>query len=184
MHNVAFMGKARSGKDTAAEYLVCSRSYTRLAFADPLKEMALSVNPYIPTGYGVTVRLSALIADVGWDYAKDRYPEVRRTLQHMGQTVREYEDDFWVNVLLRKVDSARGWNMPVVVTDVRYPNEADALRARGFKIVRIVRPDRQLISAQAAAHASETAVDEYDVDHVVYNTAGIRDLEQRIDAVV
>lgn len=193
MYNIGLIGKARSGKDTAANHLVRTRAYTRLAFADPLKEMALSIDPYIPTGVGVTVRLSALIADVGWEYAKDHYPEVRRILQHTGQTVREYDDEFWVATMRRKIDSALAWNIPVVVTDVRYPNEADMLRARGFKLVRIVRPlptkhvmtgakpiEARYLGDTAAMHDSETALDDYPADETLHNTSGIVDLGQRL----
>jgi hypothetical protein len=178
VQNIGLIGKARSGKDTAAAYFVTQHNYTRLAFADPLKEMAISIDPYIPTHYGVTVRLSALIADVGWEYAKDKFPEVRRILQHTGQTVREYEDDFWVSAMDRKLSGAAAWNIPVVVTDVRYPNEAEALRARGFRLVRIVRPER--LAGSAATHSSETALDAFKADHTVYNTATIGDLHRRL----
>lgn len=178
MRNIGLIGKARSGKDTAAAHLVQTRAYTRLAFADPLKDMALTINPYIPTGYGVTVRLSSLIADVGWEYAKDKYPEVRRVLQSTGQTVREHDEGFWVDVLRRKVNTAESWNLPVVVTDVRYENEADMLRSRGFHLVRIIRPER--LNGSAAIHTSETALDGFAADATIYNTAGIADLHARI----
>jgi hypothetical protein len=183
MHNIGLIGKARAGKDTAAFHLVQSRAYTRLAFADPLKEMALAINPYIPTGYGVTVRLSSLIADVGWEYAKDTYPEVRRILQHTGQTVREYDEEFWLDIMRRKIRDAAVWNMPVVVTDVRYPNEASMLRAAGFRLVRIVRPEAAMSGAQfrsAAAHPSETALDGYAADVTITNAGSITDLYEEI----
>jgi hypothetical protein len=178
MRHVGLIGQARSGKDTAASALVRMRDYTRLAFADPLKSMALNINPYIPTGYGVTVRLAPLIADVGWELAKDRYPEVRRILQYVGQSIREQDEDYWLNVLLRKVDGADRLNMPVVVTDVRYPNEADTLRARGFTLVRIVRPE--VAKAGAEVHISERALNDYPADVTIYNTASVAELKSRI----
>jgi hypothetical protein len=178
VRNIGIIGKARSGKDTAALYFVRKHAYTRLAFADPLKEMTLSINPLVPTGYGVHVRLDALIRDVGWEYAKDNYPEVRRLLQHTGQSIREHDDNYWVNAMDRKLDTAEAWNLPVVVADVRYPNEAEALRARGFTLVRIVRPER--LNGDAALHSSETALNAFEADHVVYNTAGIEDLYTRL----
>lgn len=186
MYNIGIIGKARSGKDTAAAYLVGEHHYTRVAFADPLKEMALSVDPLIPTAIDshgrIHTRLSALIRDVGWEYAKDHYSEVRRILQHMGQTVRHYDDGFWLTAMRRKLNTAEAYNIPVVVTDVRYPNEADMLRARGFKLVRIVRPER--LTGDAASHSSETALDNYRADDTIYNTADIPDLQQRLSAVL
>ncbi|MCF3174782.1 hypothetical protein IPZ61_15800 [Streptomyces sioyaensis] len=178
--NVAFVGKARSGKDTAGKRLVTNWNFTRLAFADPLKRMALQVNPYIPTGYGVTVRLESLIADVGWGYAKDRYPEVRRVLQHMGQTVREQDEDFWLNVLMKKVQTADAWNIPVVVTDCRYLNEALTLKAHGFILVRIMRPD--LVSTDS--HDSENALNDFQADETLINGGSVFDLHTVTDALV
>jgi hypothetical protein len=185
VHNIGLIGKARSGKDSAALHLVRTRHYTRLAFADPLKEMALSINPYIPTGYGVTVRLSALIADVGWEYAKDTYPEVRRILQHTGQSIRDQDEDYWVNVMRRKLSNAEAWNLPVVVTDVRYANEADMLRSRGFRLVRIVRPTGTAMTMsemRAAMHDSENALNDYPADVTVTNAGTLHDLYEELTA--
>jgi hypothetical protein len=178
--HIAFIGKAQSGKDTAGSRLVQRWAFTRLAFADPLKRMALQINPYIPTGYGVTVRLESLIADVGWDYAKTNYPEVRRVLQHTGQTIREYDADFWVRVLMDKVTAADAWNMPVVVTDCRYRNEAEALKAAGFILVRIKRPD--LTSADA--HASENDLNDFPADETLINGGSVFDLHTVTDLLV
>lgn len=178
--NVALIGKARSGKDTAGARLVENWAFTRLAFADPLKRMALQINPYIPTGYGVTVRLESLVADVGWERAKTDYPEVRRILQHTGQTVRELDPDFWVRVLMDKVRAADGWNMPIVVTDCRYRNEAEALRAAGFVLVRIKRPGLETTDT----HASENELNDFRADETLINGDSVFDLHTVTDALV
>ena len=178
--HIAFIGQARSGKDTAGARLVQRWAFTRLAFADPLKHMALQVNPYVPTGYGVTVRLEALVADVGWERAKDTYPEVRPFLQRLGHSVREQDPDFWVRTLMTKVRSAGDWNMPVVVTDCRYGNEAEALRAAGFLLVRIQRPSLD----SADPHASENELSNYPVDAALVNGGTVLDLHAQTDALV
>lgn len=184
MYNIALIGKARSGKDTAAAFLVRERAYTRIAFADPLKEMALGVDPLVPTHLCgerlIHVRLSALVRDVGWEYAKDHYPEVRAVLQRIGQTQREFDADYWVNVAARKIAGAERWNMPVVVTDVRYANEADMLRARGFRMVRIIRPFAEMRQGAAAQHASETELNDYPTDAVIYNDGDVTQLQRAI----
>lgn len=174
--NLALLGRARSGKDTLAARLVESHGYTRVAFADPLKRMAEEISPLVPTSNGVHVRLATLIADVGWEYAKDRYPEVRRLLQWMGHTVRDLDPDFWVRVALGAVEAAPG---PVVVTDVRYPNEAEALRARGFRMVRVIRPGQDFVSS----HTSETALDRYPPDVCLVNAGSLAELHIRADAL-
>lgn len=177
MQDIALIGRARSGKDTVAARLV-TKGFTRVAFADPLKAAALNINPFVPTGYGVTVRLQSLIADVGWEYAKDNYPEVRRLLQHTGQTVRDIDRGFWVRAALDTI--ADIWS-PVVVSDVRYPNEADALAQRGFLLVRITRPDAGRMVDGASAHSSETALDGYPADVTITNDGSLADLYAQAD---
>lgn len=175
MYNIGIIGKARSGKDTAALALVAEHHYTRLAFADPLKELALAIDPLIPTAYGIHVRLSLLIRDSGWEYAKDHYPEVRRLLQRTGGGVREIDETFWLTATRKKLNIAEAYNVPVVVTDVRYPNEANMLRSRGFRLIRITRP-----GVADDQHDSETALDTYPADLTIENTGTIADLRQAI----
>jgi hypothetical protein len=182
--NIALFGKARSGKDTVASHLVQRHGYTRLAFADPLREMALSVDPLIPTerypARLIHVRLAQLVADAGWEYAKDRYPEVRRLLQQMGQTVRGYDSHFWIRALLAKA-SAIG--TPIVVTDVRYPNEHASLMRAGFDVVRVMRPGSGL-DGSAGGHDSETALDDFTATAGIMNVGTLDQLGGYVDDLI
>ncbi|MFD7257812.1 hypothetical protein [Streptomyces sp. NPDC059874] len=178
--HVGLIGKARSGKDTVAKRLGERWAYTRVAFADPLKEMALDLDPLIPTTPGIWVRLSTLVRDTGWEYAKDTYPEVRRLLQRMGQTVRRQDAGFWIDAALSKVDVADSWNLPVVVTDVRYENEAQALLNRGFALIRVVRPDAGLTDGNEG-HESEIALESYATALTIGNTGSLADLNNIVD---
>jgi hypothetical protein len=145
--------------------------------------MALSVNPLIAFDFNQgSHRLQDIVSAVGWETAKDEFDEVRRLLQHMGQTVREYDEDFWLNILLRKAAGAAKLNMPVVVTDVRYRNEALALRAAGFKLVRITRPGAGS-GGVSALHASETALDDFRTDLTITNGGSLKTLNAMIAAV-
>lgn len=203
MRNIGLIGKARSGKDSAAAHLVATLSYTRLAFADPLKELALRVNPIV-AAYGAPAqrpgpadwytRLGDVVNSIGWERAKDEYPEVRRILQHIGQAQREIDEDFWLRELLRKVKAAADWRMPVVVTDVRYRNEAESLRRVGFQLVRIIRPPAPLTAEQiargpkpvpaAAQHSSETELDDFAADVEIVNGGSLDALYAAISAAV
>lgn len=182
MYNLAFLGRAQSGKDTAAGFLVSEHSYTALAFADPLRSLVWDMNPYVPTVPGVTVRLRTLIADVGWDYAKLRYPEVRQLMQRVGQAMRERDPDYWVDDMRKRVNAGLMWNMPMVVSDVRYPNEADMLKRYGFKLVRIIRPGATA-GGTAAQHASETALDDFETDFEISNAGSLEDFRWHVKTI-
>lgn len=184
---VGIIGKKRVGKDTFAAVLVEEFGFARVAFADPLKAMALTIDPPIPfTG---TRGLSEKVDDYGWEYVKDTYSDARIFLQRLGDGVRQFDPEFWVRAGMAEAAAKRTerpdfhdelgrgeghWlpASPVVITDVRYPNEADAIRDAGGILVRIVRPGVD----DGDTHASETALGDYDADVIVENDAEVTDL--------
>ncbi|MFF2039367.1 hypothetical protein ACFVVX_02970 [Kitasatospora sp. NPDC058170] len=180
--NIALIGKARAGKDTIAGHLISRHAYARVAFADPLKAVALAADPIVGVEAGhfgyLSTRLSEVVKRHGWEKAKTTVPEVRRVLQRTGQAVRNVDPDFWANLAMDRIDTAEAWSLPVVVTDCRYANEAEALRARGFKLVRVVRPNsRPSAETSIRDHVSETELDRFGVDATVLNSGNLVSLE-------
>lgn len=146
---IGLVGAKRAGKDAFAEALVRSHGYRRLAFADRLKAVALAADPYVVRD-GETMRLRVAVSVFGWEGAKE-IPDVRRFLQRLGVGVRDHVgSSAWVEPVLWDAHVSRlggygslgEWvpGTPVVVTDVRFPNEVDAIRNAGGVIVKIVRP--------------------------------------------
>lgn len=198
---VGLIGKKRVGKDTFAAVLVEEFGFARVAFADPLKEMALTIDPVIAYGkraedgtWTEPYRLSESVEEHGWEMTKDMWPEPRIILQRLGDGVRQFDPEFWVRAGMDAAESQReGYSLhpvirqalvdsgndapadrdprPVVITDVRYPNEADAIREAGGTLVRIVRPGVD----DGDTHASETALDGYNIGDgwVVRNDADL-----------
>lgn len=159
MPNIGLIGRARSGKDTAGKWLCDNRGYTRVAFADPLRQAALKLDPEIG-GY----RLSHRVDMYGWETAKDLFPEVRRILQELGSAIRDLDEDFWLDKALCAVDEvSTRTGRPVVITDVRYPNEMTRLRHWGFHLVYIDRPGTPQLD-----HPSERLTED-DADYVLHN---------------
>ncbi|MFD3573837.1 hypothetical protein [Streptomyces sp. NPDC058644] len=185
MKDIALTGLSRSGKDSIAARLVEKHGYARVAFADRLKESALKADPWIDGPYprypdGWMVRLSVLVHHVGWERAKDEYPEVRRYLQHSGQTIREIDPQFWIKASLPQVRAAQELDgRPVVFTDVRYVNEAEYLKDRGFAIVRVTRPGQT-----PGDHASEREMLSYPADQEIVNGGSLEGLAALADSLV
>ena len=181
-HIIGISGRKRSGKDTFAEQLVKEHGFTRIAFADPLKAVARELDPVVDvhqaTPYVVQrIRLSDVLGpDDDWETAKE-LPEVRRLLQALGVAVREHIDsEVWVDAALVKAAAVPG---PVVITDVRFPNEAERVRWDGGKVVRVNRPGLP----QTDLHISETALDDLVADYVVGNGGTVADLHESADEV-
>ncbi|MFE9335285.1 hypothetical protein [Streptomyces sp. NPDC007063] len=181
--DIALIGLARSGKDTIADYLVREHGYQRVAFADPLKDMALRIDPLIDgythaDGENVQIRLSEVVERPGWERAKATYPKVRRFLQDLGVAVRAAQPDFWLSRGLDAIQAAGG-DTPVVVTDCRFVNEAKALEALGFLIASVTRPSL-LVSGQRDPHISENELRDYPTDRAICNAGTIADLEDDV----
>jgi len=169
---IGLSGYATSGKDTVAKILIEDYGYTRIAFADPIREAVYILNPIVKDGF----RVQGLVDVYGWEVAKTDYPEIRRLLQVFGSELgrEKFGNNFWVNQALFGIGNA---NSKVVITDVRFPNEASAIKMyESAQVWRITRPGIQPVNT----HISETALDSYAFDHTIVNDAGLNDLQQTI----
>ncbi|MFB7114053.1 hypothetical protein [Streptomyces sp. NPDC056291] len=179
MGNIGIIGRARVGKDTAGAWLIDNRGYRRVAFADPLKAAALELDPIVEvTGVGDYYRLGEEVARWGWEGVKDDTPEVRRILQELGRSIRTLDPEFWLRLALKTTQEANDAGVPVVITDVRYPNEAEALRRAGFHLIYIHRPGVPQLD-----HESEGALTAGDADYRIVNSGDVYDLHQELSLV-
>lgn len=180
--NLGIIGRARSGKDTAGQWLVENRGYVRVSFADPIREAALKLDPIVTKyGAGPLLRLSDVLYQQrdGWEGAKGTFPEVRRILQNYGMTIRAIDPDFWLRTALSTVAVAVDAGHPVVITDVRFPNEAESLKRAGFELLYIDRPGVPHLD-----HESEGALTDADADSYILNNRTIYDLHHELSSVV
>jgi len=149
----------------------------RLAFADHLRQLALLTNPIVSAD---GLRLSDAVVLHGWEAAKAKVPGVRVLLQRLGVSCREiFGDDCWVRLVESEMrpDIFTAHTSHFVITDVRFPNEADMIRDNGGVVVRIDRPDVKAINT----HISEHALDDYEFDHYVWNDGTVDDLRTKLE---
>ena len=175
---VGLAGYARSGKDTAADYLVEHYGYEKVSFSTPMKEAMYRLNPRITVNELQNTALRVGIDVYGWEGLKDRSPDIRGLLQRFGTEVgREmFGEDFWVDYALNSiVDGTK-----VVIADVRYPNEANAIKALGGKVFRVERDG----VGPANDHASENALEGYEFDGTLYNQGTIRGLYNDVETQI
>jgi hypothetical protein len=150
---IGFSGKMRSGKTWAAHYLAAKCGAEVVSFADALKHD---------------------LADLGFSWEEltsTKPPILRRLMQVYGQAQRFYQPDYW---LVQGMDEAKFLILdgyPVVIDDVRFKNEADAIRAAGGVVVRLeidedfhVDYDRL---PDTMADESEIDLDDYEFDYVL-----------------
>lgn len=125
---LALAGAAGSGKDSIADVLANEFGYTKLAFAEPLRSLAL-LNP---------VYANSLEINGGYENAKRTDPDVREYLIALGEGIRQFSPDYFVDALSIQLDSVTNGN--VVITDLRKENEYALLREWGFLFGHVTRP--------------------------------------------
>lgn len=173
---VLLAGKKRAGKDTVAEHLVGKYGFTRFAFADAVRAMAEAIDPYVDG----RARLSDVLErEGGWEQAK-AHPEVRRILQVVGTEAGRgiIGETVWVDILERGIRALGG---PAVVSDCRFPNEADWGQARGAMVVRI---RRAVTDTVEDPHLSEALVDTIEADYAIHNDGTLDDLAEEVEEMV
>jgi hypothetical protein len=175
---IGLAGWARSGKDTIADYLVENHGYIKMSFAAPMKEAMYRLNPRITVNDVQNTALRIGIDIYGWDGIKERSPDIRGLLQRFGTEVgREmFGQDFWVDAAIKEIpDGAKA-----VFSDVRFPNEADAIKKLNGKVWRVNR----LGVGPANDHASEHALNNYAFDEIIENSTTVDGLQSRVGALL
>jgi cytidylate kinase len=104
---LALSGPRACGKSTIAKHLVNNHGYTRLAFADTLREIAKC--------------------------AGDQFIDDRSYLARLGTTLREMWPRFLLDVISQKIARIEG---PVVIEDIRFPTEFDFCKSIGAVTIR------------------------------------------------
>jgi hypothetical protein len=168
---IGLSGYARSGKDTVAEILG-QHGFERRAFADTLRNMLYALNPYIGP-----FRTQEVVDSMGWEAAKVHYPELRVLLQRLGTEAGRdiLGDNIWVDTTLSKLGVG-----DFVLTDCRFQNEANAVKAAGGQVWRVVRPGCGPVNG----HISEIAMDDYPHDAYIHNDGDLTDLVVLVNSLM
>lgn len=163
---IGLSGWARSGKDTVAERLGLY-GFKRRAFADHLKYAAAVIFGFSNDQlYGDAKD----VVDPHWGFTP------RHALETLGEAQRAaFGEDIWIRSLL-----CQPLPKKTVISDVRYPNEANAILAMGGEVWRIERRGLESISD----HASQHALDHYPSFTAVLENGDICELRATVAAQV
>ncbi len=159
------------GKTEVTNFLANNHGYRPVKFAGPLKSM-----------------IQSMLSDIGIDdplrytdgsLKETVIPFLGVSCRHMMQTLGTdwgralIKPTVWVDVtsakIMRLLDD--GWK--VIVDDMRFPNEYQAIRDLGGSCVRITRPGRTAPNG----HPSEGLLDGFDFDMTLVNDGSLQDLQ-------
>ena len=170
MKIIGIAGLARSGKDTIAKHLA-RYGYFAIAFADPLRGI---------------LRDQLGVQDQYMDVAKEipmqpHGASYRTLMQTFGDAGRNIHGDFWIQLLERQLGEFADEHTSVVITDVRYSNEAQWVRQYGH--LWHVRRSNQL-TLNEETHSSEWGVEPLTGEPILNNFGDIKHLLEQVDSLM
>lgn len=169
---IGLTGKARSGKDSAANALI-QQGYIKMAFADPLKRAVAALTGEVLNAYHSDELKEAVTPALGVTR--------RKGLQDLGTAIRSvFGSETFVRLLQYGILRGNPGHRYYVVSDVRYPNEAQALRDMGGTIIQISRPDHAGLTGLEALHSSEAGLPPELIDDTVVNDGSLEDLYRQV----
>lgn len=181
---IGISGKIGSGKDTVAAIIQeLYPQYEVKKFAGKLKDIA-SILTGIPVEKFEDQEFKKTDLGKEWSYVyPDQYYDdgesvmvcmsVRQLLQKLGtDALRDnLHENVWVNALMADFTKDSNW----IVTDCRFPNEAKIIEEKGGILLRVERSTCNL-----GTHPSETALDNFPFEHVIFNNGSMDDLRNEV----
>lgn len=166
MKVICISAKARHGKDASAEIL-------KDIFEARGKKVLI-------THYADLVKYVCKTF-FNWNGEKDDYG--RTLLQTVGTDIISVQQkDFWVNFIISILKFfPNEWDV-VLIPDCRYPIEYELMKDNfDTALLRIERPNFDNgLSATQKAHSSETALDNYKFDTIIYNSGSLEELKVKL----
>lgn len=109
-------------------------------------------------------------------YKTNKPMTYRTLLQKLGtEAMRNgLHTNVWVNALFSDYSPTNGTSW--CITDMRFPNEFDAVKKRGGITIYVHRPDTHSLQSMIEVHESETALDNHEFDYAIINHGSIEDL--------
>ena len=171
---IGIAGKKGSGKDTVGQYLIDQHGFKRYAFGDPVKEVCRLLFGFTDeqlygdkkeelTEFGIKPREA--FQKIGTDFG-------RNILHTLLPDLRMKDGELWIDIFRRECPK----NKLIVVTDVRFQNEADAIKEKGGIILFIKRD-----GVAEDGHESERIDVKY--DYLVENNGTLEQLYKEVDGI-
>jgi hypothetical protein len=199
---IAICGAKRSGKDVLAKYIVATRGFKKLSFAEPLKKAVKELFNFNDIQVGIdeenAIGDEKEIVDERWGISP------RKALQFFGTEIMQHTIEelipntnrcFLADILLSRIPDATGEagnasnsqnaSNGYVISDMRFLHEYNRLKSsakvRSLIIVKISRPSINLSEGIRDAHISEKEFIDIPYDVELVNDGTISDLTDLFD---
>jgi len=174
---IGITGKKHHGKDTLGKILVDKYNYKKMAFADNLKEACRII-------FGLSdEQLYGDMKETNDEFWKTsprnlfQYIGTDMFRNMIGKIMPHVGNDIWIKSLEKNIIDSINNSNNIVITDVRFPNEAMMIKKHGGIIIKIVRPDANNIDN----HISECLIDDIKYDIKIINDNDVKYLDEQLE---
>lgn len=170
---IGIAAKAQSGKTTVANLLQKGALYTHVSFAEPIRQFVSELTGISRADLEDAKIKEAVIPWIG--------KSPRQLMQTLGTEWgrQQVHEDFWIRRAMAEVERIEYGEGRAVISDVRFDNEAQAIRDHGGVVLHLVRPDALVV----ASHASESGVTKQPGDYTIVNDGSLMALAKKVDVM-
>lgn len=167
---IGLVGKKQVGKDTVARWLVDQHQFSQYAFATPIKAACKIL--FLLSDEQLHASHHKEVVVPSWGLSP------RQMFQLLGTDMirKHYRDDFWIHHFRLWYETHSMGD--VVVSDVRFQNEADTIKDLGGILIKIERRTRHIDH-----HASEQQIIT-GCDYVIENNGPVADLFESVERII
>jgi hypothetical protein len=165
-------GKARSGKDTIGNYLAEKHGFYRTAFATYPKHILIHL---------YDLSYEQMFGDKLKEEVDARYGcSPRYIMQYWLQACRHIDPNIWIRICKKTIEGAIR-SQPVVVTDMRFKDEAKMIAEMGGHLIKVEK-DGASASGGIENHISEHDLDDWaSWDLVIDNNGTLEQLYNQVE---
>lgn len=152
---LGFAGKAHSGKDFSAAYIIQNYpnlKIAKVAFADAVRDMVRPIfdvddiyrrgsKEDLIDGFGISLR--EVLQSLGTDWGRSMISK-----------------DLWIKVLDKRISEQYSDFDVVIISDVRFDNERDYIINNGGKVINITGAKDKHNKSKFSEHASEWGIED------------------------
>jgi len=179
---IGFSGRKRSGKDTGGDYLIEKYGYIQYSFAGPLKRACQEIFMFTDEQteghdkekyddrWNITARKVFQI--FGTEMFREKLGDFFPEMEHIKENFWIYRFEMWYKNLKETNPNAK-----VVVTDIRFPNEAEIVKKLGGRVIKVNRNTGMLVDG----HSSEKNIDLIKGDITIENNGTLEEYYQKVE---
>lgn len=167
---IGINGVSGSGKDTVGDYLRKKDYFEKFSFAAKMKKFTYDLFKYIGVKF-------AYLYDKDRSLRKEVITEDKTVIDYwiaVGNSMRAIDPEVWIHPLKEVTEKFDN----VVVTDMRFPNEAQAIKDLGGFTLLVLREG----SGDKRA-TMDKLLGDWKFDAVIHNDGTLEDLHKKIDEV-